>query len=522
MVLSRLAAAAVPVCLLFAQEPESPVFRANTRLVQVDVVVKGKDVPVGGLTKDDFEIFDNGKPQQVAVFSVREVDRTPAPAAPLPQGVVTNRPGYSGTDPVSATVILIDGENTYPDVLSGLQMLDGAPRRELVAVYALGTTVRVLQDFTDDRAALKAALESYIASPSPHLDDGDAGVYAGMTDNSTAAGREWNLQQQARITAAAFESIARHMKGLPGRKKLIWISSAFPITLTQQYVRNGTVTREFTNVSDYVFGPIKLLNEANIAIYPVDPRGGAMCVPPPPVATKGPPPPLPPCMADGSLTTMIRLADMTGGKTYYLQNFVKYGIEEAFADTDLTYTLGFYPTEEGLNGSQHTLSVKVKRKGVDVRYRRNYMAETATAPLTEKFLKATLSSWVNQSLEATEIRILAAATPAINKPGYYDVEVAVDASALKLEEKNGRFVGSFEMAIVPDVRIKPKGLHQVVQVNLTRERLVAALESGIVVINQVRVTNDAGKALGKKLHLVVMDQATGKAGSVRIPIGDVK
>jgi hypothetical protein len=271
-------------------------------------------------------------------------------------------------------------------------------------------------------------------------------------------------------------------------------------------VRNGVTMHEVTNVSEKVFGPIKLLNEANVAVYPVDPRGGANCL-----AT--PPAPPGPCLADPNLTTMIRLADMTGGKPYYAQNFVQYGIEEAFADTDLTYTLGFYPTEEGLAGSQHSISVKVHHKGASVRYRQNYTAEVTAIPPAEKIVKATLNAWVNQSLEATEIPIQAAAVPALNKPGYYDVEVAVNPSSLKLEQKNGRFVGSFELAIVPDVKIKPKGLHQMIKVNLTQERLVSAMNNGIVVINQLHVVDNP-----KKLHLVVIDPATGKSGSVRIPL----
>ena len=55
----------VPV-LLAAQGTPEPVFRTSTRLVQVDVVVKAKNVPAKGLTKDDFQVYDNGKLQQLA------------------------------------------------------------------------------------------------------------------------------------------------------------------------------------------------------------------------------------------------------------------------------------------------------------------------------------------------------------------------------------------------------------------------------------------------------------------------
>lgn len=76
-----------------AQEsPPEPVFRAGTRLVEVEVVVRNKPVrppgfgaglkyifdtgpPFGppgvlakGLTKDDFTLLDQGKPQPISIF----------------------------------------------------------------------------------------------------------------------------------------------------------------------------------------------------------------------------------------------------------------------------------------------------------------------------------------------------------------------------------------------------------------------------------------------------------------------
>ena len=507
MVLLRLAATSVFARALMAQS-EAPVFHASTRLVQVDVVVKAKDAPVGGLTKNDFQIRDSGKLQQIAVFSVREAN-APRPAPrPLPPGVVTNRPLYNGPEPVSATVVLIDAQNTQPEDqgyarLQALKYLDKASRRELVAVYALDTTLKVLQEFTEDHALLRTSIDKYKMTQSLNMQDGSPGspgLLTGLTGNAANAARAMNFQRQADITSAAFEAIARHLAGLPGRKKFIWITAAPPLTFTQENERNLVTMTEFTDLSPQLYKPMKLMNDANVAIYPIDPRGVIVS------------------RTDPGLTTMIRLAEMTGGKHYYGDNDLSIGIEEAFTDTDLTYTLGFYPAEEGVDGSLHSISVKVNRNGAELRYRKSYTAETATKLLTDKFRKATLAAWVNQPLESTEIPIQAAAVPAINKPGYYDIEVGIDVTALKLAQKSGRFVGSFEIAIVPDVENNPKGLDQTIKVNLTPERLRQVLDTGIVVINQIRVTNNKGKLLAKKLHLVVMDQATGKTGSVRIPI----
>ncbi len=508
----RLALALLLCGLLPAQEPETPVFRTSTRLVQVDVIVKAKDVPMAGLTKDDFELRDNGRVQKIDVFAVREIKAQQA-SQPRPQGIVSNRPFPRGTEPVSATVVLIDAANTQPEYqgfarVQALKYLDKAKRNETIALYALDTTLKVLQEFTDDQAVLRKAVEGYHMTQPLFMQDGSngtPGLLTGLTGNGVNAMRASNFQRQTDITTLAFDQIARHLAGLPGRKKFVWITAAPPLTFAQDNERNGVTMTEFTNLSPALFKQMKVMNDANVAIYPIDPRGVMT-----PAMGSG--------LNDPGITTMIRLAEMTGGKPFYNDNELSVGMEEAFADTDLTYTLGFYPTDEGAGGQVHSLSVIVKRPATDVRFRKSYTTEGPAKPLTDKIRKGTLNAWVNEPLDATEIPIKAAVLPVSGKPGYYDVEVGIDPSALKLEQKNGRFVGSFEIAIVPDVEKKPKGLHQVIKVNLTQDRLMTAMESGIIVINQVRATNDKGKLLSKRFHLVVMDQATGKTGSVRVPL----
>lgn len=496
--------------LLVAQDGPEPVFRTSTRLVQVDVVVKSKNVPAAGLAKADFQILDNGKPQQIAVFSVRNAQVERPAFQPLAQGIVTNRPPSAGPEPVSATVVLMDAQNTYPEDqgyarVQALKYLDRASRRETVAVYALDTTLKVLQEFTDDRAKLRKAVEGYHMTQSLNMQDGQNGLLAGLTGNGPNAMRAANFQRQADITTAAFATIARHLEGLPGRKKLIWISAGLPLTFTQENERALVTMTEFTNLSPKLFEPMKLLNDANVAIHPIDPRGVMT-----PLGGAG--------LMDPNLASLNQLAQRTGGKAFYGDNALDIGMEEAFTDTDLTYTLGFYPTDEGTDGRVHALSVKVNLPNADVRFRQSYSANAPVKPLKEKVRNATLSGWVNEPLAATFIGIQAAAVPSSGKPGYYDVEVAIDPSDLKLEPKSGRFVGSIDLAIVPDVDNKPKGLHQTIKLDLTPTRLQAVLSTGILVVNQIRVTNNKGKLLSGKLHLVVMDNATGKAGSVRIPL----
>ena len=49
-------------------------------------------------------------------------------------------------------------------------------------------------------------------------------------------------------------------------------------------------------------------------------------------------------------------------------------MKTAVEDSEVTYALGFYPVDIKLDGSYHSLSVKVARKGMDLRYRKGYYA----------------------------------------------------------------------------------------------------------------------------------------------------
>lgn len=500
---SRLAACALVASLLLAQEPE-PEFRTSTQLVQVDVVVKSKDVPVTGLTKDDFAVFDNGKPQQIAVFSVREMGAPPQ-IQPLLPGVFSNRPIYRGPEPVSATVILFDSINTPVEDqgyarLQALKYLDNASRNELIAVYQMDTAIRILQTFTADRDQIRRAVDRFSMVQSFALQDGQDGLLRGLKDNAAQAVRLNNMQRRIDATWAALEGLALHLKGLPGRKKLVWITAGVPPTITQQTVRNDVVVNDYYDMSDKLYAPARSLNDANVAVYAVHP-GGAMVN-----------------LADPGLTTTIYFAQKTGGKAVYGSNDVAGEIEAAITDTDLTYTLGFYSMEETRNAQQHSLRVNVKRSGVEARYRQTYSDDGLREPVTDKLRNGTLSGWMQQPLDSTEIPIFAGAAPVANKPGYYEVAVKIDVGAIRLEERKGRFVGSIELAIAPDVEKKPKGLRQRIAINLKPETLPNILANGFVVVNQIRAANDKGKLLSKRLHVVVMDNATAKTGSLRIPL----
>ena len=153
------------------QEPSNssgPPLQATTRLVQLSVVVKDNhDEPIGSLKKDDFTLLDNGKPQAIQIFSVTTNQLLSGPPPrPLPPNTYSNRVPGPGDAPANITVILLDALNTpFADqafanqrVMKFLQQLQPQDR---IALYTLGSRLRILQDFTNDATSLLAALKNY-------------------------------------------------------------------------------------------------------------------------------------------------------------------------------------------------------------------------------------------------------------------------------------------------------------------------------------------------------------------------
>ena len=118
------AVGAIFCAALSAQAPDGPTMHAETRVVQIDVVVTDSHhKPVADLLKQDFTVTDNGKPRTIDIFSLNggtngsESPTMPPPVKPpspaLPADVFSNRNAGPPDLPPHATVILLDHVNAY-------------------------------------------------------------------------------------------------------------------------------------------------------------------------------------------------------------------------------------------------------------------------------------------------------------------------------------------------------------------------------------------------------------------------
>src|SRR5271168_2980079 len=114
----------MPMALASQNSPQTPEIKVSTHLVQIGVIVRDSNGPVGNLTKDDFVVLDRGKPQKISVFSIESSESAPQPAQP-PQNTFSDLPQYGASTPRSVTVVLLDNLNTLSG--NGHETLESGP-----------------------------------------------------------------------------------------------------------------------------------------------------------------------------------------------------------------------------------------------------------------------------------------------------------------------------------------------------------------------------------------------------------
>lgn len=507
---------------LWAQDDRASVpssFETQTELVQVDVIVQRDGKPLEGLKQKDFKIFDNDQPQKIAFFAVRTPQDAPEPK-PLPSGVVTNWPQRAGEEPVSATVILIDRLNTaFLDQnyvrYQLTKFLETTSRAEPIALYAMGSELHRMVPFTTQHEQLLEAVDRMNSENSRNLNAGDDVQAVDDAYNCSAlpppchhgdsiiANIKGNaMKNRADGTSGAFDMLASILKGLPGRKKLVWISASMPVLNQQQIL---SVNQNFAR---QLYGPAQLLNDANVALYTIDPRGGAAPI------------------ADAGISYMQQIARMTGGRAIAYNNDIAGGIEQVLADTDITYTLGFYPSidqkgkgKEG-EGPYHALRVEVDKPGVQVRHRMGYSAEPPPVIRDAEQRSALLLGFLADAFDATELRVTARAQRIYNRPGLQAVEATVDMNQIDMRFNGERWLGSVDFGVAPENGNLAEAHIETLDLNLTDENYQRLLRNEVVLKAPVVVADITGRRYSNNLRVVVMDGRTGEAGSVLLPVLD--
>jgi len=404
----------------------------------VDVYVTDDDgQPVTGLTADDFEVLENGRPMELTNFYAiqgSKVVDAEGSGPTLPEGAVAGeervaepRPEVPGLeqeptipeDQRLSLVIYIDNYNIRPhnrrrvlqDVRSFVSRHVGPQDRVMLVTYDRSLHVR--RSFTSDTRSVIDALFKVddLTGNAVHFDSDRRDVLRRIEDSdSPGEALSWaetyaeSVKNDLFFSIDAMREIVSSLAGLPGRKAILYVSDGVPMiagedifnAVNQKYSGAGAMTRLLTYDASRRFEELAAHANANrVSFYTIDAAG----LRPPSAADasefgRG---------AAGSLqfvdsvnthnlqAPLQMLAEETGGRSIINRNRVGPVLDEVAQDFRTYYSLGYAPAHSG-DGRYYTIEVKLKgdvdNRKYSLRHRAGYRDKTSASQMSDGVLAA--------------------------------------------------------------------------------------------------------------------------------------
>jgi VWFA-related protein len=452
----------------------APTFRAEVNYVEVDArVFDEKGTFITTLDRNDFQVFEDGRLQQVQLFSlinipVERAERPLFASRPIEPDVQTNMKVNEGRiyllvlDDIHTAALR--SQRTRAAARQFIERHVGA--NDLAAVVFTSGRSDAAQDFTGNPRLLLASVDRFMGNKlrSATLNRIDEEF---RTRDTRAAGdpiADIDASErgfQARNMLETVRNLATYLGGVRGRRKaLVLFSEGIDYDIYDVMNTSGN-SRDATDIMQSTRDVIAEATRANVAIYGVDPRGltgmGDDLI-----TVQSFPDDTSLGIGTGSLYNELRLAqdslrtlsDETGGFAVVNRNDFATAFQRIVDDNSSYYILGYYPTNERRDGRYRKIEVRVPtRPGLTIRARRGYVAARGRAPEVKpagpNSASPELREAMNSPLPAGGVPMAATAAvfkgPAPN--GSVVVSTLIGAS-IPLVEKDGLQSNDIEMAIV--------------------------------------------------------------------------
>lgn len=425
---------AVMIACCLAPAQGQPTFRSSVRLIVQPVTVKDRaGNPVRGLTAADFVVTEDGREQQIAFVEYEELESPPdGRAVPRPNDVtpptaepaarpVPGDPRFRGRrlivlyfDLYRAT--MADQARTLAGARAYVDRSQAAV--DLVAIMVFdGRGVRLRQDFTDDREAIRRTLAVVGAEAQDDLEFGakwDSGGAFGEDDDT------FNMFSADRQLAALHTAV-QDLGGIPEIKTLVYFGSGLRLNATD----NLAQLRAAVNAAI----------RANVTINPVDARGLVASAPLGDATqpSRGGVGLFSGAFADTAMVRLQRsqdalyaLAKDTGGIALFDTNDLSMGILQAANAVTGYYLVGYYTDNMATDGRYRHVKVAL-RAGLSgsVFFRAGYYGEKTFDKFTAADKERQLADALRLEDPITEIPIAVEVNYFRLNPVEYFVPVSV-------------------------------------------------------------------------------------------------
>lgn len=396
----------------------------------MNVVVRDrKGQLVRGLTREDFAVLEDNRPQTISTFDFEELDRPGAPVPPttgafLSAELTPVRPGAPVAPPTARPVVdlqdrrlmvlFFDLTSMAPEevtraVASAREYVTGRlTPADTLAVVALGTSLQVVQDFTSDRETLLAAFERLSPLEGTGIDvaAADPGAAAGAADAFVPDETEFLIFTIDR-RLDALRRLTEVLGGIEQKKAIIYFSSGLGSSgLDNQAALRSVIDRAI---------------RANVSVYTADTRGLQAIVPGGEASQAS---------ARGvdafsgrtllaarerfaaAQDALTTLAEDTGGRAFFDVNDLGEVFTQVVEDTTAYYLLGYTSTNPARDGRYRRIRVVLTRpnlKDARLEYRPGYFAPRDFAHAGRDEREAQLQEFLLSDLPPTDLPVHAAA-----------------------------------------------------------------------------------------------------------------
>lgn len=532
----------LPVAFLLAVQPMLPqqraTFSTTTNVVIVNVTVLDRNgKPIENLTKDDFELFEDGKPQKLQAVDFQHLKDAALPPVDSPEAQPPPPPkGYNPDREKAAIqtsmlskyqdrrlmVLLFDFSSMQPAEQiraknAAIKFLNSQmTASDTVSIMVYGNSLQTVLDFTSDRDLLINTINKFrIGDSSENATFADEG--ADSQDQSgqfVADETEFNIFN-ADLKLAALEDAARQLGQYPEKKALIYISSG----LQKNGVDNQVQLRATANTAI----------RSNVSFYPIDARGLSALVPGGDATTVGA---VGNELFSGSSQqslknnfnnqqeTLETLARDTGGKALLDSNDLTDGIRQVQQDFSSYYVLSYVSSNSAQDGKYRRIQVKLAPKDATLRakldYRQGYFGPTTFARMNDADKEAQLAQALQSDNPVTDLPVAVEIDYfRLEKDKYFaPISVKIPGSALAFHSKGAKQGTELDfIAEVFDARNRPAAT--------VRDTIPLKIDSdtaGQVVRKSIQYDTGVTLTPGTyKLRFVARENGQGKTGTFETP-----
>ncbi len=527
--------AALLVAVALAAQPvlsqQRATFSMTTNVVVVNATVLDRNgKPIENLTRNDFELYEDGKLQKLQAVDYQHLNGAVLPPpgkSALPEPVPAAPSMGPSTGPSLSTkyqdrrliVMLFDFSSMQP--AEQIRAKDAAIKflssqmtaSDTVSIMVFGTELKTLLDFTSDRDLLINTINKFrIGESSENASTADEG--ADTQDQSgqfVADETEFNIFNSD-LKLAALEDAARKLGQYPEKKALIYISSGIQ--------KNGVDNQS------QLLATVNTAVRNNVAFYPIDARGLSALVPGGDATQAG-------AVGDNLYSgagqrslkenfnnqqeTLASLALDTGGKALLDSNDLTAGMAQVQKDFSSYYILSYVSSNPAQDGRYRRIQVRLTPHLAatlrpKLEYRQGYYAPTTFARMKGEDKETQLSQALLSENPITDLPMAVEVDYfRLEKDKYFvPISVKIPGSALAFRAKGSKHATELDfIAEVRDSRSRPAAA-----VRDTIPLKVAGDIAGQMVQKSIQYNTAVTLTPGAyKLRFVAREDGEGKIGT---------